>query len=72
MRFEVGEVLTLADKKDYVISNAKTYEGAFYMLLIELPDYKSFKYVKLVDEETLSEIDDVDLVIKLSKVFIQN
>lgn len=69
MKFEVGDVLTLADDKDYVISQAKMYEGNFYMLLVEMPDYKSFKYVRLIDDQNLAEIEDIELIEKLSVLF---
>ena len=69
MKFEIGDVLTLADDKDYVVSHAKNYEGNLYMLLIEMPDYKSFKFVKLIDEKNIEEIEDIDLIEKLSFLF---
>ena len=69
MNFEIGNVLTLEDDKDYVISQAKNYEGNFYMLLIEMPDYKSYKFVRLIDNKNLAEIEDVDLIEKLSAIF---
>lgn len=69
MDFKIGNILTLEDDKDYVISQAKNYEGAYYMLLIEMPDYKSFKYVKLIDDKHLETIEDIELVEKLSLLF---
>ncbi len=67
--FKVGTVLTLDDNKDYVISQAKMNEGSYYMLLIEMPDYKSFKFARLIDNEQLEEIDDVNLIDKLVVLF---
>ncbi len=69
MEFEVGDVLTLEDNKDYVVSQNKLVEGFYYMLLIELPDYKSFKFVKVIDNDNLEEIDDIDKVEELSAIF---
>ena len=69
MKFEVGTVLTLADDKDYVISQAKMYKGNLYMLLVEMPDYKTFKFVRLIDEQNLAEIEDIELIEKLSAMF---
>lgn len=69
MNFEIGDVLTLEDKKDYVISQAKKFEGSLYMLLVEMPTYKTFKFVKVIDEENLIEIDDIELIEKLSTLF---
>lgn len=69
MEFEVGDVLTLEDNKDYVVSQSKLVEGFYYMLLIELPDYKSFKFVKVIDNDNLEEIDDIDKVEELSAIF---
>ena len=69
MNLKVGEVLTLADEKDYVISASKMDEGSFYMLLVEMPDLKSFKFVKVIDEKNLEEIKDPDLIEKLLVLF---
>ncbi len=69
MKFEIGDIITLADDKDYVISCAKNYEGNLYMLLIEMPDYKSFKYVKVIDKSNLEELEDIELIEKLSALF---
>ena len=71
MNFEIGTVLTLADDKDYVISQAKMIEGSYYMLLVEMPDYKSFKYVRLIDDNNLAELEDIELIEKISKEFIK-
>ena len=69
MEFEVGDTLTLEDNKDYVISKSKVIDDINYMLLIELPDYKSFRYVKLLNNESLEEINDIDIIEKLSELF---
>ncbi len=71
MKFEIGTVLTLEDDKDYVISQAKMYNGSFYMLLVEMPDYKSFKYVRVIDDNNLAEIEDIELIEELSRQFIK-
>ncbi len=71
MKFEIGTVLTLEDDKDYVISQTKMYKGSFYMLLVEMPDYKSFKYVRVIDEHNLAEIEDIELIEELSKQFVK-
>ena len=71
MKFEIGDVLTLADNNDYVVSQAKMENGILYMLLIELPDYKSFKFVKVINDDTLETIEDVEEVEKLSAMFNQ-
>ena len=39
------------------------------MLLVEMPDYKSFKFVRVVDNENLAEIEDIELIEKLSTMF---
>ena len=59
MKFEIGNILTLEDDKDYVISQKANYEGNLYLLLIEMPNYKSFKYVKVVDEKSLILVEDI-------------
>ena len=69
MNFEIGNIVTLEDDKDYVISQAKNYENNLYMLLVEMPDYKSFKYVRVIDDNNLAEIEDIELIEKLSVLF---
>ena len=71
MKLEIGKVLTLNDKK-YAISQETTYEGVQYLLLIEVPSYKSFKYVKVVDNDYVEDLEDTELIEKISNIFVKN
>ena len=49
-----------------------TYEGVKYLLLIEVPSYKSFKYVKVVDNDYVEDLEDTELIEKISNIFVKN
>ncbi len=67
--FEIGDVLTLDDNKDYVVSQAQNCAGDTYILLVEMPDSKSFKFARVIDETQIEEINDAELIKKLSMLF---
>lgn len=65
MNMDIGEVITLGDDKDYVITHKKEVNGIQYALLIEMPDYGSFKFVKFLDGENLEIVEDSELIEQL-------
>ena len=65
MKMDIGEVITLGDDKDYVITHKKEIDGKQYAFLIEMPDYGSFKFVKFLDDENLETVEDSELIEKL-------
>ncbi len=71
MGFDIGDKLKLSDNKDYLISLMKNIDGKWYFLLLEHPELNSFKYVELVDSETLTEINDLETLEWLSKEFLE-
>ncbi len=71
MDYEIGDLLTLSDGKDYAVSVRKIIDGKLYLLLLEEPDLKSFKYVEAIDDENLKEITDPETIQWISKEFLQ-
>lgn len=65
MKMDIGDVITLSDDKDYIITHKKEVDGKQYAFLIEMPDYGSFKFVEFVDDENLDVIEEPELVEKL-------
>ncbi len=70
MNFELGTVLTLGDNKDYVVSQSAEVEGAKYLVLIEMPGYKTMHFAKLINEGRDLEIidDDIEMIEKISAI----
>ena len=71
MDYEIGDVLTLSDGKDYAVSIRKIIDGTMYLLLLEDPNFESIKYVRVIDNENLSEIKDAETLHWLSKEFLE-
>lgn len=65
MNMDIGEVITLGDDKDYAITHKKEINGIQYALLIEMPKYESFKFVKFLDGENLEIVEDSELIEQL-------
>jgi len=70
--FEIGDILTLENENQYVISKLKKYNNIIYMLLIDTKDFVVSKFVKFVEPDGIEEIEDPNLIIWLAEYFNQD
>lgn len=68
---EVGEVLTLSNNKDYVVSYTTKLDSKDYAFLIEKEGLKETMFVEYVDGH-LEEVVEEDIIEKLLLQFKEN
>jgi len=66
---EIGSIITLDNKDNYMLLNKTMFEGSQYVLLINTIKSDNFFIAKLENNE-IKELNDPDLIIKLSSIFI--
>lgn len=64
MKYEIKDVVTLGDDKQYIVMSTAEFENKRYLFLINLENEKDFKICE-EDNEELYEIDDKDLISKV-------
>ncbi len=71
----VLDVLTLDDKKKYVISSIAEYNDITYLLIVDINDNENIKLVEkrvYENEIRLGLVDDPDLFKELMPIFFKN
>ncbi len=71
MQIKVGDVLTLSDKKEYVVVSIAELDLINYYYIADINDESNLKICYL-DKEELVEIKDSDLIIQLLPLFKEN
>ena len=61
---EPGEIVTLSNREEYAVVSSIEYEGKNYVYLMNLEDYKNFKFCEFKDE-SLYVVQDSELIKKL-------
>lgn len=67
---EIGNIITLDGKDDYILLNKTTFEGSLYVLLMNINKSDDYFIAKLENDE-IKELDDPDLISKLSLMFME-
>ena len=71
MNMNIGEVITLSNGIDYVITHRKVINGKTYGFLLEMPSYKTFKFVEFINDTDLEEVVDEELIEQLVVEFAE-
>ena len=61
---EQGEIVTLSNKEEYAVVSSIEYEGKKYVYLMDLENYKNFKFC-LHEGNKLYVVQDSELIKKL-------
>lgn len=67
MNIEIGDCLTLDDKKEYVVVSQTIFDDKTYLLLVEKIDLKPM-FARLNADEII-EIEDKSVICKLMPMF---
>lgn len=70
MDIGIRDILTLSDKKEYVVVSKILYENKTYLFLIDLNDEMNIKICYLNDDEVI-ETRDKELNTKLLPLFVE-
>ena len=65
----VGDVLTLEDDKEYVVLSTTLISGIIYVYLMDQNDYSNFMFCSYDQTDGLYEVEDVELLGELVKIF---
>lgn len=74
MKYEISDVVTLDDDKDYVIANTAKYLNQEYALLVNVENKKIVMYAK-INNDTFTLIDkdnNKTLIDELNKLMFNN
>ena len=74
MKYEISDVVTLDDDKDYVIANTAKYLNQEYALLVNVENKKIVMYAK-INNDTFTIIDkdnNKTLIEELNKLMFNN
>lgn len=74
MKYEISDVVTLDDDKDYVIANTAKYLNQEYALLVNVKNKKIVMYAK-INNDTFTIIDkdnNKTLIEELNKLMFNN
>lgn len=74
MKYEISDVVTLDDDKDYVIANTAKYLNQEYALLVNVENKKIVMYAK-INNDTFTIIDkdnNKTLIDELNKLMFNN
>ena len=74
MKYEISDVITLDDDKDYVIANTAKYLNQEYALLVNVENKKIVMYAK-INNDTFTIIDkdnNKTLIEELNKLMFNN
>ena len=74
MNIKYSDILTLSDKRKYIVAGITNYNGNNYLFLIDILDNKNTKFV-LLKETSVVELDnklDEKLINELMPLFIES
>ncbi len=72
MKYNVQDVITLADDKKYMIMSKANHEDVTYMFLMNVDNDKDFKFCNLDKEQKLFEIKNQDLITTVAPLLYKN
>lgn len=67
---DIKDVLTLSDKRRYVIASKTNYEDKLYLYLVDLDDNKNIKFC-YVDNDEVVIVNDIRLIEKLLPLLLK-
>jgi len=74
MNFNIEEIITLDDGREYIVASHAIYENDKYYFFIDYETNNKIKYFK-EDKETLGaliEVKNHDLIIKIAPLLVKN
>lgn len=72
--FEDLEVITLSDKKEYLVLNKVIIDNKKYLITISLDDKKETKILEVIDESIMKvkDVFDKKIIIKIREELLNN
>lgn len=70
MNIDVKDILTLSDKKEYVVVSKALYDGKEYLYLIDINNDSNFKFC-YIDNDEVVESNNKELNTKLIPLFYE-
>lgn len=67
---DIKDILTLSDKRRYVIASKTNYEEKDYLYLVDLADNKNIKFCYL-DNDEIVIVSDIKLIEKLLPLLLK-
>lgn len=57
MEIQYQDIITLSDKKKYVVASKVNYNNSTYVYLVDINDNANLKFAEIQNKNSLSELD---------------